>query len=771
MFKRVYITLIALLLILSASFGAERQKVGLVLSGGGAKGMAHIGVIRALEENGIPIDYITGTSMGAVIGSLYAMGYSPDEMEELIRSDDFKNWYMGAKDMNYQFYFKQNPPTPAIISAQIAIRDSMTVLRPMVNSVIDPLQMNLAFVDIFAGASAVCNNDFDNLMVPFRAVASDVFNKNSIVLSKGDLGDAVRASMSFPFVFRPIRIDSIIAYDGGIYDNFPVDVMVREFNPDFVIGSVVAVSPGTPEIEIPDDYDIMGQVRSMIVQKSDYSLDPKLGVKIEFDLSSVGLLDFQKIDEVSKLGYSITMLLMDSIKSRTASRTDSIVVRQKREDFKEGIPDLVFGNVDVSGVNQAQQRYIAKELNATDGRFDFADFKSGYFKLLSDDAISEIIPSTSYSEKDSAFGLNLKVKLDDHPTFSLGGGLSTSISSQLYGAVSYSHIGEASESYLLEGQMGRSYNNAQLLTRIDMAAKIPMSIAVQLAYNSMDYFRSGFILTSDKYMPALNKSTEYFAKIKVSRPFMNNYKAVFSFGVANHQDFYSQSSNVDLRTFKYDCNRHNILGGSVTFTGNTLNNFQYPTSGRSETIRAFIGTENDLFKPQNEDLPEYHSDDRSWLQISANLEHYIKLSPHAVLGTLLEGYYSTRNFSSNYQASIMQAGRFQPTVNSKFFCDPDFSANAYLAAGIKPIWIINSVFHLRSELYAFQPTRPIYNDNGMAAYGNSLTGLKLMGELAFVAQYQRISINAFFDFSTSSFNPSMFGITFGILMPNEWFLE
>ena len=235
MFKRVYITLISLLLLLSASVSAEQQKVGLVLSGGGAKGMAHIGVIRALEENGIPIDYIAGTSMGAVIGSLYAMGYSPDEMEELIRSDDFKNWYMGSKDMNYQFYFKQNPPTPAFISAQIAIRDSMTVLRPMVNSVIDPLQMNLAFVDIFAGASAVCHNDFDSLMVPFRAVASDVFNKSSIVLSRGDLGDAVRASMSFPFVFRPIMIDTIIAYDGGIYDNFPVDVMVREFHPDFVI--------------------------------------------------------------------------------------------------------------------------------------------------------------------------------------------------------------------------------------------------------------------------------------------------------------------------------------------------------------------------------------------------------------------------------------------------------------------------------------------------------------------------------------------------------
>ena len=128
MLRRTYISLIVILL--SLSLPLQAQKVGLVMSGGGAKGMAHIGVIRALEENGIPIDYVAGTSMGAVIGSLYVMGYSPDEMEDLIRSDDFKNWYMCTKDMNYQFYFKQNPPTPGIISAQIAIRDSMTVILP-----------------------------------------------------------------------------------------------------------------------------------------------------------------------------------------------------------------------------------------------------------------------------------------------------------------------------------------------------------------------------------------------------------------------------------------------------------------------------------------------------------------------------------------------------------------------------------------------------------------------------------------------------------------
>lgn len=770
MLKRAFISLIVILLSFQATLSA--QTVGLVLSGGGAKGMAHIGVIRALEENGIPIDYIAGTSMGAVIGSLYAMGYSPDEMQTLISSDDFKNWYMGARDMNYQFYFKQNPPTPSIISAQVAIRDSMTVIRPTINSLVDPLQMNLAFVDIFSGASAACGDNFDNLFVPFRAVASDVFNKNSIVLSKGRLGDAVRASMSFPFVFRPIMIDSIIAYDGGIYDNFPVDVMVNDFHPDFIIGSVVAVAPGKPEIEIPDEFDIMGQVTSMIMQKSDYSLDPKQGVKVEFDLSSVGLLDFHLINEVSALGYRNTMLLMDSIKSRTAARRDSSVVQAGRSQFKQRIPQLEFSDIEVTGVNQAQQRYIKKELNATDREFSFQDFKYGYFKLLSDDAISEIIPSTDFSEADSTFTLKLNVKLDDHPTFSFGGGLSTSVSSQLYGSVSYSHIGEVSESYLLEGQFGRSYNNAQLTTRIDMAIDIPMSLSIQAGYNNMNYFRSGaFIFSSDKFNPAVNKTIEFFGKVKMSRPFLNNYKTVFSIGVAHRKDYYSQYNEINFRNFRYDCNRHNIFGGSVMFTGNTLNAIQYPTSGRTETIRAFIGTENDLFRPQNQFSTDYHSVDRSWLQISAHLEHYLNFTPHFALGTLIEAYYSSRNFSTNYQASVMQAGNFRPTVNSKFVFDPDFSANSYFAAGIKPIWVINSIFHLRSEIYMFQPTRPIVNVDGKAAYGKVLNGTQFMGELNFVAQYQRVSINAFVDVSTSSNNASMFGLTLGILMPNEWFLE
>ena len=345
--KRLSIIILVIMFTLS-SFG---QSVGLVLSGGGAKGMAHIGVIRALEENEIPIDYITGTSIGAVIGSLYAMGYSPDEMEKLIGSEEFRKWYTGDKDMTYQFYFKQNPPKPTMFDAEISVRDSLTIIRPTSISVVNPSQMNLAFVDVYAAATAACNNNYDSLLVPFRSVASDVYNKNEIILRDGNLGEAVRVSMSFPFVFKPIKIDSIIAYDGGIYNNFPYDVMIEEFHPDIIIGSIV-VGKET----IPDEYDIIEQIRSMIVQKSDYDLPDSLGIKMLFDLSTVGLLDFHKLNEVKTLGYNTTISMMDSIKSRISARRNSITLKAERAKFKSKMPEFIFKDIKVNGVSSVQDR-------------------------------------------------------------------------------------------------------------------------------------------------------------------------------------------------------------------------------------------------------------------------------------------------------------------------------------------------------------------------------------------------------------------------------
>ena len=118
------------------------------------------------------------------------------------------------------------------------------------------------FVDLYARATASCKGDFDKLFVPFRCIASDVYNKKQLVMRNGDLGDAVRASMSFPFMFKPIEIDNVLAYDGGIYNNFPTDVMRDDFHPDIIIGSVVSTNPTKPK-----ENDLMSQIENMVIQK------------------------------------------------------------------------------------------------------------------------------------------------------------------------------------------------------------------------------------------------------------------------------------------------------------------------------------------------------------------------------------------------------------------------------------------------------------------------------------------------------------------------
>ena len=299
------ISLFALICCLLHFLPVHSQKVGLVLSGGGAKGLTHIGIIRALEENGIPIDYITGTSIGAIVGSLYAMGYSPDEMEELFRSEDFRLWYSGSVEEDYMYYFKKDRATPEFFNIHLSPKDSLSngLIPPFFpTSFVSPIQMNLAFIQLFAPATATSEGNFDNLFVPFRCVAADVYNKKQLILKNGDLGDAVRASMSFPFVFRPIEIDGILAYDGGIYNNFPTDVMCEDFNPDIIIGSVVAKNPGRPEI-----HNLMSQIDNMVMQKTDYTMPDSLGILLRFRFNDVSLLDFHRLDELQKAGYDYTM--------------------------------------------------------------------------------------------------------------------------------------------------------------------------------------------------------------------------------------------------------------------------------------------------------------------------------------------------------------------------------------------------------------------------------------------------------------------------------
>ena len=764
--KRFFLFLSACLLLLPF---VQAQKVGLVLSGGGAKGMTHIGIIRALEENNIPIDYITGTSMGAIIGSLYAMGYSPDDMEALLRSEDFKRWYSGQVEPEYGYYFKQNRPTPEFFNIRFSFKDSLHI-KPQIlpTSMVNPIQMNLVFVELFARATAACSGDFNRLFVPFRCIASDVYNKKPLIMRRGDLGDAVRASMSFPFVFKPIEIDSVLAYDGGIYNNFPTDIMREDFKPEVIIGSVVAANPGKPK-----ENDLMSQLENMIMQKTDYTLPDSLGIIMTFKYDDVSLLDFDRLQELHDIGYNRTISLMDSIKGRIHRRVSAENVRLRRLVYRSNLPQFRFRDIYIEGANPQQQAYIKKEFHDEDHEvFTYEDLKRGYFRLLSDNMISEIIPHAVYDSENDLYSLHLKVKMEDNFSVRMGGSVSTTSSNQIYLGLGYQDLNYYSKEITLDGQIGKVYNNAQLMAKIDLPTRIPTSYRLIASLSTFDYYKKDKLFSkNDK--PSFNSRDERFVKLMVALPFLANKRAEISIGYGKLQDNYFQSSVINFDKDCSDRSTYNLLGGAIGFYGSTLNARQYATKGYFEKLVAQVFSGKEKFIPGNPTETSVMTKERqSWLQISYMKYAYHTMSPKFTLGWMAEMLYSSKNFSENYTATMLQAADFSPTPHSKLMYNEAFRANQFLAAGIKPIFVFNDMFQFRSEFYGFVPIFPIKkNALNKAYYGKAFSRFEYIGEISVICQLPFGAISAYVNHYSSPKKEWNVGLTLGWQLFNYRFIE
>ena len=759
--KRVFLYI---LLTLFLPFALCAQKVGIVMSGGGARGLAHIGVIKVLEENNIPIDYVAGTSMGAIVAALYAMGYTPDEMITLMKTENFQRWYTGTMEQDYMYYFKKNKDVPDLFSIHFSFKDSIRII-PLQANIVNATPMNFGFLETFSGSTAACKGDFNNLMVPFRCVASDIYNKKEVVFSKGDLGDAVRASMTYPFFFRPIKVDSVLLYDGGLYNNFPSDVMLKEFNPDIIIGSIVSDNP-----TVPNEKDIMSQVENLVISHSNYSLPKEKGIVINMHVKGVNLLDFHKIDNITKLGYDHANNLADSIKKRVTRREESTSLSKRRASFRQRIPQLVFNKVVVHGIGKEKEMAITKEFQKDDERFTFDKSKRGYYSLVSSDIIENVIPHATYNEQDSAYALHLDVSINPPFTLKMGAGISTDISNQIYFGLHYRNIKKHSKEFILDGQLGKVYNNVQLSGRIDFHSEIPMSLKFIGSYSTIDYYNMRYLFSKENSI-ALNRNREVFAKMKLILPFLNRKKAEIGIGVANIKDEYMPSSILNLESPKFDRNNSNLFSSFLRLEGNTLNAKVFPSAGIYEVLSAnfIIGQEkyNGIVETANNVL------DQSWLQICYTRKNHFKIASSLTLGTYLQLYYSTRRLSKTYQATMMQAGAFTPTLTGLFNYDPKFRANQYIAGGITPIIKLNGFIQIRPSFYAFLPYRAILeNPDGTASYSKKrLNTFEYIADITAAVRLSKISVSAFVNYYSSHKTNVNIGLTLGWFMFNERYIE
>jgi predicted acylesterase/phospholipase RssA len=285
---KYYLYLLSLLLILSTpneNFAQEdHPKIGLVLSGGGARGFAHIGTLKLIDSLQIPIDYIVGTSMGGIIGGLYASGYTGNEIEKLVLAS---NWVELLED---QLPRSETPYLEKKDDSAFFIELGLDGFKPVIPSGFVSGQLaSLLLADLTSGVGTIRN--FNNLPIPFKCVAVDLVTGSEVVLQKGSLAKAMRATMSLPSIFSPVEWGDSLLIDGGMLNNFPSDVL-REMGTDVIIGVNIG-SQLAPKEELNNLVDIFSQTMVLTdfpKQRRNYELCDLI---ITPDLGEFTTLDFE----------------------------------------------------------------------------------------------------------------------------------------------------------------------------------------------------------------------------------------------------------------------------------------------------------------------------------------------------------------------------------------------------------------------------------------------------------------------------------------------
>jgi NTE family protein len=280
-----------------------RIKVGLALSGGGARGGAHVGVLKALEELDVPIDYIAGTSMGAIVGGFYAAGYSADEIERIMAEMDWDRALSDNPDRVDRSMRKKELEAEFLIPYRVGYNNGR-FQAPL--GAIQGQHLDQVFQRILLPVSNV--QEFDRLPIPFRAVATDLVTGEEVVLSGGSLSDSLRASMSVPGVFAPVRIDGRILVDGGMSNNLPVNV-VRDMGADVVIAVDISSQLLTEE-QLTSVLSVTEQLTNFLTRRTTQQQIDSLETKdilIVPSLGDVSAADFNEASTIVPLGYQATL--------------------------------------------------------------------------------------------------------------------------------------------------------------------------------------------------------------------------------------------------------------------------------------------------------------------------------------------------------------------------------------------------------------------------------------------------------------------------------
>ncbi len=326
---------------------AACPKFALVLSGGGAKGLAQIGVLKALEEAGLRPDLIVGTSMGALIGTLYSAGYSPQAIDSLVKTVQWDDIYSNMIKRKNLFVSQKSEP----INYLLELRFNHN-LKPSLLSQSYGQQFYDLLVPMLADAQMRSKGNFDSLRIPLRIIATDLLTGEKVVFSKGNLVTAIRASCSIPFVFSPVEMDNMLLVDGGLSSNIPIQSALNE-NAKLTV-AVDVTAPLWTKADLDNPIRLVDQIIAIGITHQKVQEKSLADILITPDLKYFKNTDFENIDSLISAGYQATVAQLEQIKNRLEKSEGG---SDQKKSLQRANPAII-KNITISGNKTTSNRLI-----------------------------------------------------------------------------------------------------------------------------------------------------------------------------------------------------------------------------------------------------------------------------------------------------------------------------------------------------------------------------------------------------------------------------
>lgn len=566
---------------------SDRPKVGVVLSGGGAKGAAHIGVLKYIEESGIPIDYIAGTSMGAIIGGLYALGYSPDEMLELISGVDWDMLISNQVDREKISYERKAESRSQIVTIPFATGTEQEELqsKSFKNSLPTGIVSGDNLINLFNSLSVGYSDslDFKDLPVPFICMATNVVSGKADKLDKGVFSKSIRASMAIPILFDPVKIDDCLYTDGGILNNFPAE-QCREMGADYVIG--VSMSPGleSDHTKLTSFFSQVKQLKMIITDKDFENYNEKCDIFITPDLKGVGMLSFdaESVSRITQSGYESAGMqaenfnaLKEKIFLTNSEPTSTRTIKKAVNILNQKV--LISG-IEMNGVGEDIEKWMRRKCTVKVGDKVCKDDIDKSVSIYYGTGNYESITYTLHEDTTSENAYILRFKFIENPPHDFGMGFRFDSQDML--------------SVLLHVGMNR---NRMSGPKADISAKLGGNqwLDANFSYGHMLYprinvaykFRNSELDSYDMDELVMNIK---FLQHKLRLYLSENYSRTISIGGGFETEFfvprkvmYASHDAVDM-----DYKSVNTLGTFAYFRYDNLNKPSFPTRGVTGKIEC-----------------------------------------------------------------------------------------------------------------------------------------------------------------------------------------